>query len=33
MTCVAVHAEVHDRPELAQAHVKIRSLGEFPPFA
>ena len=33
MTCVAVNAEVHDRPELAQAHVKIRSLEEFPPFA
>ena len=32
MTCVAVHAEVHDRPELAQAHVKIRSLEEFPAF-
>lgn len=32
MTCVAVHAEVHDRPELAHAHIKIRSLEDFPPF-
>ena len=32
MTCVAVHAEVNDRPELAEAHFKIRSLEEFPPF-
>ena len=29
MTCVAVHAEVHERPELDAAHVKIRSLEEF----
>ena len=33
MRCVAVHAEVHERPELAPAHVRIRSLEEFPPFA
>ena len=33
MRCVAVHAEVHERPELAPAHVRIRSLGEFPQFA
>ncbi len=33
MRCVAVHAEVHERPELNQAHVKIRSLEEFPRFA
>ena len=32
MTCVAVHAEANDRPELAEAHIKIRSLKEFPPF-
>ena len=32
MTCVAVHTEVHERPELAQAHVKIRSLEELPRF-
>ena len=32
MTCVAVHAEVNDRPELAEAHFKIRSLEEFPLF-
>ena len=32
MTCVAVHTEVHDRPELAQAHVKIPSLADFPAF-
>ena len=33
MTCVAVHAEVHERLELAQAHVMIRSLEDFPSFA
>ncbi len=33
MRCVAVHVEVHERPELAQAHVRIRSLEEFPQFA
>ena len=32
MTCVAVHAEVRERPELDAAHVKIRSLEEFPRF-
>ena len=32
MTCVAVHTEVHDRPELARAHIKVRSLEDFPPF-
>jgi sugar-phosphatase len=32
MTCVAVHAEVHERPELAHAHLKIRSLADFPSF-
>ena len=32
MRCVAVHREVHERPELAQAQVKIRSLEEFPRF-
>ena len=33
MRCVAVHVEVHERPELAQAQVRIRSLEEFPRFA
>ncbi len=33
MRCVAVHVEVHERPELNQVHVKIRSLEEFPRFA
>ena len=33
MRCVAVHAEVHERTELAQAQVRIRSLEEFPRFA
>lgn len=33
MRCVAVHAEVHERPELAQAQVKMQSLVDFPPFA
>ena len=32
MRCVAVHAEVHERPELAPAHVKIRTLIDFPQF-
>jgi len=32
MRCVAVHAEVYERPELGQAHVKIRTLAEFPQF-
>ncbi|MXX53491.1 MAG: HAD family phosphatase [Dehalococcoidia bacterium] len=32
MRCVAVHAEVYERPELAQAQVRIRSLAEFPQF-
>ncbi len=32
MVCVAVHATVHDQPEMALAHIKIRSLKEFPPF-
>ena len=30
MTCLAVHAEVHVRPELDAAHIKIRSLEDFP---
>ena len=33
MTCVAVHAEVDERTELAQAHIKIRTLEDFPRFA
>ena len=33
MTCVAVHSEVHERHELDAAHVKIRSLEEFPAFS
>ena len=33
MRCVAVHNEVHERPELDEAHVRIRSLEEFPRFA
>ncbi len=32
MTCVAVHAEVRERPELDAAQVRIRSLEEFPRF-
>ena len=32
MRCVAVHAEVQDRHELAPAHIRIRSLEEFPRF-
>ncbi|MYB48239.1 MAG: HAD family phosphatase [Dehalococcoidia bacterium] len=32
MRCVAVHAEVHERTELAQAQVRIRSLIDFPQF-
>lgn len=32
MTCVAVHVEVYERPELAQAQVRIRSLEDFPRF-
>ena len=32
MRCVAVHAEVYERPELGQAQVRIRSLAEFPQF-
>ena len=33
MRCVAVHTEVDERPELAAAHIRIRSLEEFPRFA
>ena len=33
MRCVAVHTEVHERSELTPAHVKIRSLEDFPRFA
>lgn len=29
MFCVAVHRDVHERPEMAAAQVKIRSLGEY----
>ena len=32
MTCVAVHVEVDERPELAPAQVRIQSLVEFPQF-
>ena len=32
MRCVAVHAEVHERTELAQAEVRIRSLKDFSQF-
>ena len=32
MTCVAVHAEIDDRPELSTAHFRMRSLEELAPF-
>ena len=32
MRCFAVHVEVHERTELAQAQVRIRSLEDFPSF-
>jgi HAD superfamily hydrolase (TIGR01509 family) len=31
MLCVAVHRDVHERPEMAAAQVKIRSLEEYNP--
>jgi len=33
MRCVAVHAEVYERRELDGAHIRIRWLEDFPPFA
>ncbi len=32
MTCVAVHSEIDDRPELTVAHFRVRSLEELAPF-
>ena len=32
MFCVAAHRDVHDRPEMDEAHVKIRSLKGYEPF-